>query len=133
MRFKSLALFAALAFVMPLTARAHHSVQAEFDFDKPVEFNNAVLTKIEWVNPHSYMFFDVKGANGDVQHWAFETHGVGGLHKQGLNADVVKVGGTYTVRGLRSKDGKNTAFLKEIVLPDGHSYRTWFGDPNDRQ
>lgn len=133
MNYRSLILLAMFSLVAPLTATAHHSVQAEFDFDKPVEFTNALLTKVEWVNPHSYMFFDVKDSAGNVQHWAFETHSVGGLHKQGVNGDIVKAGGTYTVRGLRSKDGKNTAFLKEIVLPDGHTYRVWFGDPNDRQ
>jgi Family of unknown function (DUF6152) len=128
---KFLGLLAVLVLVFAVPARAHHSVQAEFDFDKPLELKNAVLTKIEWVNPHSYMFFEVHDASGKtVESWAFETHGVGGLHKLGLNADVVKVGQTYTVRGLRAKDGKNNAFLQEIQLPDGKVYRVWFGDPN---
>jgi hypothetical protein len=121
---------AALALLLAVPTRAHHSVQAQFDFDKPLDLKDAVLTKIEWVNPHSYMFFDVKDSTGKVESWAFETHGVGGLHKAGLNADVVKVGQTYTVRGYRSKDGKNNAFLQEIELPDGKVYRVWFGDPN---
>src|SRR3989442_9428047 len=65
-------------------AFSHHSVQAQFDFDKPLSLTG-VLTKVEWVNPHSYMFLDVKDAAGKVKKWALELVGPGGLRKAGLS------------------------------------------------
>lgn len=129
MKKKILSLLAAFLFLAVASTLAHHSVSAQFDYDQPVELKG-VITKLEWVNPHSYMYLDVKNSSGVVDHWTFESFGVGGLKKKGVDADLIKVGQSYTVRGFRSKDGKNNAFLQEIELPDGRKFRVWFGDPN---
>jgi hypothetical protein len=117
-----------------LPAFAHHAVQAQFDFDKPLSLTG-VLTKVEWINPHSYMFLDVKDEAGKVKKWALELVGPGGLRKAGLSrADRggFKVGDTITVNAFASKDGSDSGFVKELKLPDGRLVTIWFGDPNAR-
>jgi Family of unknown function (DUF6152) len=117
-----------------LPAFAHHAVQAQFDFDKPLSLTG-VLTKVEWINPHSYMFLDVKDEAGNVKKWALELVGPGGLRKAGLSrADRggFKVGDTITVNAFASKDGSDSGFVKELKLPDGRLVTIWFGDPNAR-
>ena|SRR5712691_5436574 len=115
-------------------AFTHHAVQAQFDFDKPVVLTG-VLTKVEWINPHSYMFLDVKDETGKVKRWGLELVGPGGLRKAGLSRierGGFKVGDTITVNGFASKDGSDSAFVKELKLPDGRLVTIWFGDPNAR-
>ena len=120
--------------VAAVPALAHHAVQAQFDFDKPITLTG-LITKIEWINPHSYMFLDVKGGSGDVKRWALEMVGPGGLRKAGLSrADRggFKAGDTITVNGFAAKDGSDSGFVKELKLQDGRSVTIWFGDPNAR-
>ena len=120
--------------LMALHAFAHHAVQAQFDFEKPLALTG-VITKIEWVNPHSYMFLNVKDETGKVKRWALEMVGPGGLRKAGLSrADRggFKTGDTITVNGFASKDGSDSGFVKELKLPDGRLVTIWFGDPNAR-
>ncbi len=131
-RIGRLALLGLLLAAVP--ARAHHAVQAQFDFDKPITLTG-LITKIEWINPHSYMFLDVKGGSGDVKRWALEMVGPGGLRKAGLSrADRggFKAGDTITVNGFAAKDGSDSGFVKELKLQDGRSVTIWFGDPNAR-
>ena len=78
---------------------AHHSVQAEFDLNKPLTMTG-VVTKVEWINPHSYLYLDVKDDSGNTKHWAFEMAGPGALRRAGLSrADRggLKAGDTITV------------------------------------
>src|SRR6266704_328601 len=100
MNYKICAALAVLALAAPVWA--HHSVQAEFDLDKP--FNvSGVVTKVEWINPHSYLFLDVKDATGKIKHWAFEMAGPGALRKAGLSrADRggLKAGDSITINGV---------------------------------
>jgi hypothetical protein len=115
-------------------AFAHHAVQAQFDFDKPIALTG-IITKVEWINPHSYMFLDVKDDSGKVKKWALELVGPGGLRKAGLSrADRggFKTGDTITVNGFASKDGSDSGFVKELKLQDGRLVTIWFGDPNAR-
>lgn len=126
--------WAVLGLVSVAPALAHHAVQAQFDFDKPIALTG-ILTKVEWINPHSYMFLDVKDDNGKVKKWALELVGPGGLRKAGLSRverGGFKVGDTITVNGFASKDGSDSGFVKELKLPDGRLVTIWFGDPNAR-
>ncbi len=114
------------------SAWAHHSVQAEFDLDKP--FNvSGVVTKVEWINPHSYLFLDVKDATGKIKHWAFEMAGPGALRKAGLSrADRggLKAGDNITINGVLAKDGTDSGLIRDIKLPDGRVFTIWTDDPN---
>jgi hypothetical protein len=114
-----------------IPAFAHHAVQAEFDFDKPVAVKGTIA-KIEWINPHSYLSIDVKDASGKVTRWAFELVGPGGLRKAGLSREDrggLKPGQEIGVSGFASKDGSNSGFAKDLTLPDGRTVTIWSKDP----
>lgn len=113
------------AFLMGLlstgAAWAHHSVQAQFDIHKTVVLTGTV-TKMEFINPHSYLTINVKDADGKVQKWAFELGGPGALRKAGLSrADRggPKAGDEVTATALAARDGSNSGFLQQLKLADG--------------
>lgn len=122
----------AVFWIMASSAWAHHSVQAQFDLDKPVTVTGTV-TKVEWINPHSYLYLDTKDASGKVTHWAFEMAGPGALRKAGLSrADRggLKSGDTVTVDAVRAKDGTDSGLIKDLKMPDGRVFTIWTQDPN---
>src|SRR5882757_7431553 len=92
----------ALLAVTPLVA--HHSFAAEFDASKAIRLVGS-LTKIEWTNPHSYFYLDVKDEHGNVQNWACEGAGPGALSRRGFKKGDIKLGDTLVVDGYRAKDG----------------------------
>ena len=100
---------------------AHHSVQAQFDVHKSFTITGTV-SKVEWINPHSYLSLNVTDAEGKVQKWAFELAAPGVLRRDGLSREDrggLKPGDEITVTGFASKDGSNTGWLQEIKLADG--------------
>src|SRR5216117_930751 len=123
----SRALFTSLlcALVVSTPVLAHHSVQAQFDIHKSVSISGTVA-KIEWINPHSYLTVNVKGADGKVQKWAFELGGSGALRRAGMSrADRggLKPGDEVTVTALAARDGSNGGFLQELKIADGRVYK----------
>jgi len=117
-----------------MPASAHHSVQAQFDLNRPFTVIG-VVTKVEWINPHSYLYIDVKDNSGALKHWAFEMAGPGALRRAGLSrADRggLKVGDTVTVNGVLAKDGTDSGLIKDLTLPDGRKFTIWTEDPNAR-
>lgn len=95
---------------------AHHSFSAEFDGTKRVSMTGTV-TKIEWTNPHSWFYIDVKNPEtGKVENWGFETGNPVSLVRQGWTRDTMKVGMVITVNGSRAKDGSNRGNAQDILL-----------------
>ena len=115
---------------VPNLANAHHSVSAQYDFDWPFEFENAVFTRARWVNPHVYLFFEVENDQGEVEEWTIHTTGLTGLNRKGLGKEALVEGETYSIRGVRAHTGRPEGFLGEIVLLDGSSLVIWSGDPS---
>jgi len=98
---------------------AHHAFAAEFDGNKPVKFIDAVVTKVQLINPHSWIYVDVKGADGKVENWAIEAGSPNILMRRGITKDTVKVGQKIRVDGYQSKDGSRRANGRDLTLPDG--------------
>ena len=106
---------------------AHHSFGAEYDADKPITLTG-VITKIEWTNPHSHFYLDVKDANGKVANWKFEGYPPTVLNRNGWRRDsTMKPGDTITVFGWRARDGTNWGHSREITFADGK--KMFFGPP----
>jgi hypothetical protein len=97
---------------------AHHAFAAEFDGDKPVQFK-ATVTKLALVNPHTWIYVDVKQPDGSVQAWAIEAGSPNVLLRRGITRDVVKPGLEIVVDGYQAKDGTNRANGRNLTLPDG--------------
>jgi hypothetical protein len=120
-----------LGLVLAGPASAHHSVQAQFDIHKTFTVSGTV-SKVEWINPHSYLTINVKDADGKVQKWAFELGGPGALRRAGMSREDrggLKPGDEVTASGLAAKDGSNSGFLQELKLGDGRVFK-FTADPN---
>ena len=123
---RGLRLTAGLA-ILATVLLAHHSFGAEYDSTKPVTITG-VITKVEWTNPHSYFFLDVKDAKGNVANWKLEGYPPSVLSRTGWKKDVtMKVGDTVTVFGWHARDGTNWAHSREVTFPNGK--KLFFGPP----
>ena len=98
--------------------RAHHAFTSEFDASKPVKLRGTV-TKVELINPHSWIHIDVKGPDGTVVSWAIEGGTPNTLFRLGLNKNSLAIGTELLVDGYQAKDGSNRANGRDITLADG--------------
>ena len=118
---------AGLLLLAGLPLRAHHSFGAEYDANNPISITG-MITKIEWTNPHSHFYLDVKDKDGKVTNWKLEGYPPGVLSRTGWRKDVtMKVGEVITVTGWRARDGGDWAHSREITLADGK--KMFFGPP----
>lgn len=129
---------AAIALAGLLTAAsaafAHHAVQAVFDVNKPITVSGSI-TKVEWINPHSYISLDAKDEKGTLQHWVFELAGPGALRQAGLSREDrggLKPGDMVKIEGIAAKDGTPTGFLNKLYFPDGRVFVLANKDPYAR-
>jgi hypothetical protein len=97
---------------------AHHAFAAEFDVNQPVKVKGT-LTKVEWVNPHAWIYVDVKGADGKVVNWHFELGPPNALFRLGWKKDSIPTGIEVEVTGYRAKSVEAVANGRSITLPDG--------------
>jgi hypothetical protein len=106
---------------------AHHSFMAEFDQRKPVTLEGLV-TNVEWINPHTYFYVNVKDKGGKVASWALETGSPNALLSRGWTRDTIKVGDYVKVYAYRAKENDSRAAARSVTLKDG---RTLFGGQTD--
>jgi uncharacterized protein DUF6152 len=119
MRTKILSVVAAAALLAAaVPALAHHSFAAEFDAKKPVKLQG-VVTKMEWINPHSWIHMDVKNPDGTITEWMIEGGTPNTLFRRGFTREAVKAGMEITVEGYRAKGGANRANGRDLILKDG--------------
>ncbi|PYQ69826.1 MAG: hypothetical protein DMG04_26790 [Acidobacteria bacterium] len=115
MRTKFAGIAAAIGFFLATgTAIAHHSFAAEFDANRAVNLKG-VVTKIEWMNPHTYFYLDV--TEGDkVVNWGMEMGSPNGLMRQGWTRNTLKVGDQVSVEGSQAKDGSHVGNARVVIL-----------------
>src|SRR3954470_17612173 len=116
---------------MVAPASAHHAVQAQFDVTKNIIITG-VLTQVDWQNPHAWFWFDVKKADGTIEHWGTETVGPNGLRRLGLSdRRLFKIGDTYKVDLNPDRSGKPLGFTNAFWFPDGKFVKVGFPEnPN---
>ena len=100
------------------TLSAHHAFAAEFDAKKPVRFEGTV-TKMQWTNPHVWLYVDVKKPDGKVENWAFEAGTPNVLFRRGFTKNSILPGTKIVVDGYQSKDGSRRANGRDITFADG--------------
>lgn len=116
---RKLALVASLGLIFGTALlSAHHSFEAEYDFNKPLKLMGTV-TKVEWMNPHARFYVDVTDESGKVTNWNFELGPIVILVRQGWRRDSLKPGDQVTVEGFQAKDGNALGNARRVTLPDG--------------
>ena len=119
MRILQIATFGVIGLTLAaVPLRAHHAFTSEFDANQPVKLRGTV-TKIELINPHSWIHIDVKDPDGKVTSWAIEGGTPNTLFRLGINKNSLPIGAELLVDGYRAKDGSNKANGRDITFADG--------------
>jgi hypothetical protein len=104
--------------VASVPALAHHAFSAEFDAEAPVQLKGTV-TRMEWINPHSWIHIDVVNTNGEIEEWMVEGGAPNAILRRGFTADSLKPGTVILVEGYQARDGSMRANGRDITFEDG--------------
>lgn len=104
--------------IMILPMRAHHAFTAEFDTKKPIKLRG-IVAKVEMVNPHSWIYIDVKNEDGTTTQWMLEAGSPNVLIRRGFSKGSLPKGTEVIFEGFQAKDGSSRANGRDITLPDG--------------
>ena len=121
MQVHTVAIIGVFATLSGLPVGAHHSWNTVFSEDKPLVLRGT-LTKVELVNPHGWIWLDVKGPDGTVTKWGIEGGPPNGLIRNGITKDTLKVGEELVVRGYGSRDGSNLVAGVKYERADGKEF-----------
>ncbi len=104
-------------FFIASPATPHHAFASEFDINKPVSLTGPV-TKMEWTNPHAWLFVEVQDENNNVQEWAVELVGINDLLRLGWGRDRIEIGDVLSVQGYGARNGTNTANAASVSITE---------------
>jgi hypothetical protein len=113
--------YVVIAVLVLVTGRqmaAHHSFAAEFDVTKEVKVHG-IVTKMEWTNPHSWIYVDVKDPNGKITNWHFELGAPSAMFRLGWKRDSVPVGLEVDILAYQAKSGGAVGNCRSVRLPNG--------------
>jgi len=101
-----------------VAAEAHHAFATEFDVESPVALEGKV-TKVELINPHSWIHIEVIGDDGEATTWMVEGGSPNALVRRGITKNSIPIGSELIVNGYRARDGSNRAVGRDILFSDG--------------
>jgi hypothetical protein len=129
------AIVGAVLWLAVVPAQAHHAFSAEFDANTPIKLEGTVA-KMEWVNPHAWIYVDIKKADGATEQWKIEGGTPNALFRRGFTKDSLKTGTAIIVTGYRAKDGTLKGNGRDLTFPDGRKLflgSSGTGAPGDGQ
>ncbi len=132
MRLPTLAILGAAILLAPTSALAHHAFATEFDVNSPVTLKGTV-TKLELINPHSWITMDVVGEDGETTSWMFEGGSPNALVRRGITRQSVPIGAELIVEGYQARDGSNKAVGRNVTFADGRSVFFYDGAAGPQQ
>jgi len=97
---------------------AHHSFAAEFDAERPLTLSGLIAV-VEWVNPHSMLWIDVRSGSGTTEQWGLELAPPNGLMRRGVRRAMLQPGARITVRAFPARDGRRIASVQTFTLANG--------------
>ncbi len=125
----ALGFFAVVAILLAVTPiAAHHSFAAEFDQNKTITLRGAVA-KLEWTNPHIWLYLDVKDEPASAGRWQCEGGAPNTLTRNGWSRESLKPGDQVVIDGYLAKDGSKTCNMRSVKFPDGRSVPTGTSAP----
>ena len=98
----------------------HHSLAAEFDQKKPISLSGT-LTKLDWRNPHAWLYMDVKNSSGGIDKWECELGSPNAMTRAGFTQDSVKLGDEIVLDGILAKKGTNICSTRTVKAKDGRT------------
>lgn len=112
--------FSAMLFlaVFAVPGEAHHAFSTEFDATRPVRLEGTI-TRMEWINPHSWLHIDVVNEDGETEAWMIEAGPAGVLVRRGWNRNSIQAGTRVIVEGYQARDGSHRANGRDVTMPDG--------------
>jgi len=108
-------------------SNAHHSFAAVFDRDSPINLTGTI-TKVEWMNPHTWFYIDVENVDGDLENWGLEMGTPNMLIRRGWRYDTLQVGQTVTIVGFSAREKPLTGAVRTVTLTTGERL---FGAQNE--
>ena len=117
---KQIVNFSAMLFLasFAVPGEAHHAFSTEFDATRPVRLEGTI-TRMEWINPHSWLHIDVVNEDGETENWMIEAGPAGVLVRRGWNRNSIQAGTRVIVEGYQARDGSHRANGRDVTLPNG--------------